>query len=110
MADSPRSRPLSLASVRVLAAIAQGTRHGFDIMENCELPSGTVYPILARLEHAGLIRGKWEAASVAQRDKRPPRRYYEISAAGSKALAASTAYYRSLGASGGAPEPGTARG
>jgi DNA-binding PadR family transcriptional regulator len=57
MADTSRSRPLSLASVRVLAAIAGGTRHGFDIMEECDLPSGTVYPILARLEHAGLVRG-----------------------------------------------------
>jgi DNA-binding PadR family transcriptional regulator len=110
MTDSSRVRPLSLASVRVLAAIARGTRHGFDIMEECGLPSGTVYPILARLEHAGLIRGKWEAAGVAQRDKRPPRRYYEISAAGSKVLARSTAYYRSLGATDGGPLPGPARG
>ena len=95
----PDARPLSLAAVRVLAAIAEGTRHGFDIMDAVGMASGTVYPILSRLEKAGYIRGRWEAASVAQRDRRPPRRYYEISAAGSKALAAGAAYYRTRGAS-----------
>lgn len=91
------SRPLSLATVRVLASIANGVRHGFDIMDASDLPSGTVYPILARLEKAGLIRGRWEAAETAQRDKRPARRYYEISASGSKALARSVEHYRTLG-------------
>jgi PadR family transcriptional regulator len=91
------SRPLSLATVRVLASIANGVRYGFDIMEASDLPSGTVYPILARLEKAGYIRGRWEAAETAQRDKRPTRRYYEISASGTKALARSVEHYRTLG-------------
>lgn len=96
-------RPLSLATVRVLGAIAVGARYGFDIMDAVALPSGTVYPILSRLEKAGSIRGRWEAPTVAQRDKRPARRYYEISAAGSKVLARSVEYYRTLGASGARP-------
>ena len=36
----------------VLRAVAAGHRYGFDVMEACALPSGTVYPALRRLEGA----------------------------------------------------------
>ncbi|HKO14833.1 MAG TPA: PadR family transcriptional regulator [Gemmatimonadaceae bacterium] len=100
-----RSRPLSPSAVAVLRAIAGGTRHGFDIMEATGLPSGTVYPVLGRLERGALVRSRWEAPGTAQREKRPPRRYYEISAAGERALAEAVEYYRTLagGRRGGAP-------
>lgn len=97
---TPSNRPLSPTTVAVLQAIAKGTRHGFDIMDAAALPSGTVYPILGRLERAGLVRSRWEAHSVAQREKRPPRRYYEISGAGVRALALSVEHYRTLGGNG----------
>lgn len=90
-------RPLSLASVTVLKTIADGVRYGFDIMDSTGLPSGTVYPILGRLEKAELVRARWEAVAEARRDKRPPRRYYELSAHGVKALARSIEHYRTLG-------------
>ena len=90
-------KPLSLSSIAVLAAISQGIRYGFDIMDAAELPSGTVYPVLGRLERDGYVRSKWESHAVAQREKRPPRRYYEITAAGSRTLAASVEHYRTLG-------------
>jgi PadR family transcriptional regulator, regulatory protein PadR len=93
----PPTRPLSFATVRVLHAVAGGTPYGFDIMEVTDLPSGTVYPILARLEEHELVRSRWEPVAVARKDKRPPRRYYEISAAGRRALAAGLEHYRSLG-------------
>ena len=100
-------RALSPTSVAVLKAIAGGVRHGFDIMDSTALPSGTVYPILGRLERAGFVRSRWEAAGVAQREKRPPRRYYEISAAGTRVLALSIEHYRTLGR-GGRGTPGLA--
>jgi PadR family transcriptional regulator len=90
-------KTLSPATTAVLRAIADGVRHGFDIMESTALPSGTVYPILGRLDRANLVKARWEAASLAQREKRPPRRYYEITAAGQRALRHSVAYYRALG-------------
>ena len=37
----------------VLQALASGFHYGFDIMEFTGLPSGTVYPILRRLDEAG---------------------------------------------------------
>ena len=90
-------KPLSVSSLAVLAAVSRSIRHGFDIMDHTGLPSGTVYPALGRLERDGYVRSKWESQLVAQREKRPPRRYYEITAAGSRALAASVEHYRTLG-------------
>jgi DNA-binding PadR family transcriptional regulator len=90
-------KPLSLSAVAVLDAVARRIRHGFDIMDATGLPSGTVYPILGRLERDGYVRSRWEAQTTASREKRPPRRYYEVTADGVKALARSIAHYRTLG-------------
>ena len=70
----------------VLAALASGFRHGFDILDATGLRSGTVYPILRRLEDAGLVRSRWEAVQRARAEGRPPRRYYELTGAGAQAL------------------------
>ena len=96
-------KPLSVSSLAVLGAVSRGIRYGFDVMDATDLPSGTVYPALGRLERDGYVRSKWESHAIAQREKRPPRRYYEITAAGSRALAASVEHYRTLGARLGIP-------
>ena len=96
-------KPLSVSALAVLGAVSRGVRHGFDIMDATDLPSGTVYPVLGRLERDGYVRSKWESPAIAQREKRPPRRYYEITAAGSRALAESAEHYRTLGARLGIP-------
>ena len=88
--------PLAFGPIAILHAIADGNRFGFDIMDATGLTSGTVYPALSRLEQAGFVRSRWEKADIAQREKRPPRRYYEITAAGVTALDASLARYRAL--------------
>jgi DNA-binding PadR family transcriptional regulator len=88
---------LSFTSVAVLKAVADGSRHGFNIMDAASLPSGTVYPILGRLEEGGYVRSHWEAAEVAQKARRPARRYYEITAAGRRALEVSLEHFRTLG-------------
>ena len=90
-------KPLSLSAVAVLGAVSRSVRYGFDIMDATSLPSGTVYPVLGRLERDGYVRSKWESPAVAQREKRPPRKYYEITASGSRALATSVEHYRTLG-------------
>jgi len=91
-------KPLSVSSLAVLSAVSRSVRHGFDIMDATGLPSGTVYPALGRLERDGYVRSNWESQAVAQREKRPPRRYYEITASGARALAESAEHYRTLGA------------
>jgi PadR family transcriptional regulator PadR len=80
------SLALSYASASILLVIDSGNSYGFDVMDMTGLPSGTVYPALRRLEQAGLIVSKWEADAIAQRESRPPRKYYSIARAGEAAL------------------------
>jgi DNA-binding PadR family transcriptional regulator len=75
------------ATLAVLKALASGYRHGFDIIDVTGLPGGTVYPILGKLEDGGYVRSAWEDPRIAQADKRPPRRYYELREAGTRQLA-----------------------
>lgn len=79
-------KTLGLTTIQVLYAVAAGSRYGFDIMDRTALPSGTVYPALSRLERQGLLRAKWEDPRLAQRDKRPPRKYYQITKDGQRRL------------------------
>ena len=51
----------------LLAALEGGPRHGYAVIEalrqstggQLDLPTGTIYPALRRLEQAGLIAGTW---------------------------------------------------
>jgi PadR family transcriptional regulator, regulatory protein PadR len=90
----------------VLQALLDGVHHGFDIMDATGLPSGTVYPILRRLDAEGLVRSRWERDTVARREQRPPRRYYELSAGGRLFAGQAIAQVRrGLGASSGRLAP-----
>lgn len=70
----------------VLRGVAAGYRYGFDVMEVCDLPSGTVYPALRRLEKAGLLKSRWEDVAEAQAHGRPRRRIYELTTEGREAM------------------------
>lgn len=78
---------LTYTTGMVLQSIASGYRYGFDIMDISGLPDGTVYPALRRLEEAGLLISEWEDEDQAGREKRPPRRYYELTVDGQELLA-----------------------
>ncbi len=90
-------RGLSFTTVTVLHAVASGAAYGFDVIDSTGLPSGTVYPALGRLERDGVVRSHWEDVSLARDEKRPPRRYYRVTAQGSRVLEAELAKYRALG-------------
>ena len=81
-----RNRRLSFTAFSVLYAIASGHRYGFDMMEATRLASGTVYPVLSRLERDGLVDSSWEDESRARADRRPARRYYQLTGEGDAAL------------------------
>ena len=85
---------LTLPTTVVLQALADGHRYGFDVMDVTGLPSGTVYPMLRRLEGEGLVRAGWEDPAEAREEQRPPRRYYQLTASGEQLLAAGRARYR----------------
>ena len=80
----------------VLQAIAKGYRHGFDVIELTGLTGGTVYPALRRMERDKLVRASWERATVARREGRPPRKYYDLTPRGETALAEALARFRFL--------------
>jgi len=89
----------------VLAALAPGPAHGYAVIEEIkrrsgeafELPEGTVYPALHRLEHAGLLSSRWVTAESGRR-----RRVYALTRQGSRALGEQRAVWeRFAGAIGG---------
>jgi DNA-binding PadR family transcriptional regulator len=80
------AEPLSYHAALVAQALAHGQAYGFDLMRTTGLPSGTVYPLLRRLEAAGLVRSEWEDIDAAA-EGRPRRRNYRLTRAGRAALA-----------------------
>jgi DNA-binding PadR family transcriptional regulator len=52
---------------------------GFEIMKKTGLASGTVYPLLARLERLGWLESGWDDE---QEDSGPRRRYYHLTGEG----------------------------
>jgi len=79
---------LSHTAAMVLKAIDAGHGYGFGVMEMTGLPSGTVYPAVRRLERDGLIRSRWEKQSIADKEQRPARKYYTLTASGRTTLEA----------------------
>jgi DNA-binding PadR family transcriptional regulator len=81
----------------LLATLERGPQHGYAIRDalrvdsygRFDLPSGTVYPALYRLERAGLIVGSWTTVG-----ERRQRRSYELTAAGRRALAEGRSSWR----------------
>jgi len=82
-----------MAVVKVLVAFLDDPaqdRYGLDLMRDTGLPSGTLYPILARLERAGWVRAHWEEIDSAAQG-RPARRYYRLTPDGIQAARANLA-------------------
>jgi PadR family transcriptional regulator len=89
-------KSLPVGTVMVLHALARGHRYGFDLLEQTGLTSGTVYPALERLERMGFVRSRWEDAEHAHAEKRPPRKYFEVTADGKAELVEALARYKAL--------------
>jgi DNA-binding PadR family transcriptional regulator len=74
--------------VLLLAALEDGPRHGYAIKEalrhrsrgRFDLPTGTIYPALHRLERAGLITGSWSTVDGRR------RRTYRLTPKGQRRL------------------------
>jgi len=79
-------RSLGVTSLLILRAIRDGVCYGLDIVARTRLPSGTVYPTLGRLRKSGLVTARWEDQRTADREGRPRRKYYELTARGVSAL------------------------
>ena len=74
----------------VLAILAEGDSYGYAILKRVrdlsggalEWTDGMLYPVLHRLERAGLIDSAWERADTGRK-----RKYYRVTASGRRQLA-----------------------
>ena len=69
--------------LRALLADPTAEYYGAEIGEAAGLMSGTVHPILARLESIGWVKSRWEEVDPRVAG-RPARRYYKITAIGAE--------------------------
>jgi len=83
----PERLRLSPQTVLVLDAFLGAPkewRYGYDISRDTDLKSGTLYPILMRLEEHELVEACWETTDAG----RPPRHMYRLTPAGVKSARA----------------------
>jgi PadR family transcriptional regulator PadR len=78
MSKPPRMTLQTQLVLRSLLEDLTKPRYGTELCEMTGLPSGTVYPIVARMEQAGILESSWEDAETHIREGRPRRRYYCI--------------------------------
>ncbi|MEH1125916.1 PadR family transcriptional regulator [Micromonospora sp. CPCC 206061] len=80
----------------LLAVLEGGALHGYAIIEalksrsggSLDLPTGTVYPALRRLERAGYVESAWSTVNGRE------RRTYQLTGAGHGALAGERASWQ----------------
>jgi PadR family transcriptional regulator len=87
MSNEPQ---LTAPTLKVLATLLNNrpdALSGADIGRATKLQSGTLYPILLRLEQAGWLESYWESESP-QELGRPRRRFYQLTAIGARSAKA----------------------
>lgn len=87
-----------LADLALLRLLRDEPQYGLQILDRLRseaglgLAEGSIYPLLHRLERAGLVRSEWSLADAGGR----PRRYYAITEAGSEEFGELLAEWRRL--------------
>src|SRR4051812_30855803 len=83
----------------ILKALSLGPLHGYGVLlrlqqisnEALQIPQGSLYPALYRLEHQGLVAFEWGESDNKRRAK-----YYSLTASGRKRLRDESDYWRRL--------------
>lgn len=95
-----RSRALSPHARMVLAALLNARSewsHGYELARLADVKSGTLYPLLIRLEAQGYLEAEWHQPSEGGR---PPRHAYRLTASGVQLARANPPGQRASAASG----------
>ena len=79
--DFPRLTAATVAVLRALLEDPTREMYGLQVCAAAGLPTGTVHPILARLEKMEWLTSEWEQVD-ARAEGRPRRRYYRLSERG----------------------------
>jgi PadR family transcriptional regulator, regulatory protein PadR len=86
MGKPERQIRMSLQTLRVLEVFLENPTEqlsGAEVHQRCGIASGTLYPILLRLESAGWFVSQWESIDPS-RVGRPRRRLYRLTQTGLK--------------------------
>jgi PadR family transcriptional regulator PadR len=93
-ADRRSSWLKGVLDLLVLSVLTGGESYGYEIAKRLagaglgEIKGGTLYPVLNRLEEAGLVAAEFRVA-----DRGPGRRYYSLSRQGRDTLAEQSALW-----------------
>lgn len=100
MADNPRiDLPQGTLDLLILKVVSLGPQHGWAISERLaqistgvvQVPQGSLYPALHRLERRGWIKAEWGPSNNNRNAK-----FYELTRAGRRQLESETASWRTL--------------
>lgn len=86
-----RKRALSNPARALLAALLEargGWSYGYELASLTGIKSGTLYPLLIRLEAQGHLQAEWQQPAATGR---PPRHAYRLTAAGQQIARAEAA-------------------
>jgi PadR family transcriptional regulator, regulatory protein PadR len=87
-AKPPRITGPTLKVLKALLSCPDAGISGAEIARSTKLASGSLYPILFRLENAGWLQSRWE--DVRPSDvKRPRKRLYRVTALGERRISES---------------------
>lgn len=75
MRRTPRYSPAAHAVLERFVAVPSRWFHGYTLMQELELASGTLYPVLMRLAEGGWLETSWETPG---RTGRPARHRYRL--------------------------------
>ena len=79
MSRRPNISKQTRAVLASFLAQRQEWRYGYDISQETELKSGTLYPLLIRLHDQGFLEAEWRPSA---KPGRPPRHAYRLTASG----------------------------
>lgn len=81
MVRTPKMSSSVISVLEVFLEAPGSVRYGLELGAATGLGSGTIHPVLARLEGAGWLHSEWEDADPSSVG-RPRRRFYRLTAAG----------------------------
>ena len=79
MPRSPHSSRQALLVLEALITYPDNWRHGYDLLRETQLKSGTLYPLLMRLADDGLLESEWRPPVPPAR---APRHAYRLTPSG----------------------------
>ena len=99
MTDDRLDLPQGTLDLLILKALSLGAMHGWAISERIhqvsratlQIPQGSLYPALHRLERKGWVRTEWGTSDSNRKAK-----YYELTATGRRQLRAETESWERL--------------